>query len=528
MSATPASFCSRFRIIPSHLTILSPPPDKVHLTVKQYAEFRSGFIWTSLTTAILGGFALGAYLAVVIGYGVPGGQGFYALIQTHGHLQLIGWAGVFIMGISLHFIPRLASFPVPHPEWMNSILWLMIPGLILRGVGGIALSSLENSPLFIPLSWLVGASGALEAGAIVVYVSLLIGTMRGSIKAGRLPALAAVKPYFGMMAAGWILYACLNLSLLLHMALTGASAVDTAWNEFAVAAFVNLVLLPVAFALSVRLFPLYLALPAPDWPVYGIGCAYLLSVLLQLIPAAPPLAGFAPDITRLIIALGTLPKGGVILWFVWQLDLLTRRRPLGRQARFLDTGPDRPPTRPGLPDYGEFGRFERLVYAAYTWLALAAFIELLSGAAIVLGYSIPVAADAIRHMYLLGFITHLVFGASVRMLPGFIRRKRVASVALVDATFWLGSAAAVCRVVPLLSPSWLSDLLPVGDALIQTLFAISGVFGWGAVVCLAVNLWQTAKAPIKQVSESRRIMPVAHSQSGKYPDAGGSSSTHRI
>jgi uncharacterized protein involved in response to NO len=486
--------------------------------VKQYADFHPGFIWTSLTTAIAGGFAFGAYLAVVIAYGFPAGQGFYALIQTHGHLQLVGWAGVFIMGISLHFIPRLASFPLPHPERVRYILWLMVPGLLLRTVGGTVLASFEESPLFVPLSWLVGASGLLEAGAIVLYVSLLIGTMRGSDHVRRLPAIGAVKPFFGMMAAGWILYACLNLFLLLHMALTGDVAVNSGWNEFAIHAFISLVLLPVAFALSVRLFPLYLALPAPDWPVYRIGCAYLLSVVLQLVPAAPPLAGFAPGIIRLIIALGTLLKGGVILWFVWQLDLLTRRRPLGRHARFLDTGPDRPPTRPGLPDYGEFGRFERPVYAAYTWLVLGAFMELLSGAAILLGYSIPIAADAIRHMYLLGFITHLIFGASVRMLPGFIRKKRVARAALVDATFWLGSAAAVCRVVPLLSPTWLFDRLPAVDLLAQTIFAISGILGWGAVACLAVNLWQTANTPIKHVSESRWTMSMVHLRSGKHPE----------
>lgn len=458
----------------------------------QYAEFHSGFIWASLTTAIVAGFALGAYLAVVIGYGLPVGQGFYSLIQTHGHLQLVGWVGLFIMGISLHFIPRLASFPLPHPERSNRILWLMAPGLLLRVVGGTVLASLTGSPLFVPLSWLVVASGLLEGGAIVLYVSLLIEIIRGSDKTIRLPGLSAVKPYFGMMAVGWVLYACLNLLVLVHMALHYNIVVSQGWNEFAIVTFIDLVLLPVAFALSVRLFPLYLALAAPDWPVHGTAYAYLLSVFLQVVPTAPPLAGLAPEATRLVVALGTLLKGGVILWFVWQLDLLTRRRSIGRHARFLETGPDRPPTRPGLPDYGEFGRFERLVYAAYMWLVLAAFVELLCGAAILLDYPIPIGTDAIRHMYLLGFITHLIFGASVRMLPGFMKRKRVASTALVDATFWLGSAAAVCRVVPLLPPAWLFDLLPASGVLAQTTFAISGILGWGAVLCLATNLWQTA------------------------------------
>lgn len=82
----------------------------------RYAEFRSGFIWTSLTTAIVGGFAFGAYLAVVIGYGFPVGQGFYALIQTHGHLQLIGWVGVFIMGISFISFPGWPVSPFLTPN----------------------------------------------------------------------------------------------------------------------------------------------------------------------------------------------------------------------------------------------------------------------------------------------------------------------------------------------------------------------------------------------------------------------------
>ncbi len=461
----------------------------------QHAEFHSGYIWAALTAASVAGFAIGAYLAFVIGYGAPIGRGFYSLIQTHGHVQLVGWAGLLIMGISLHFIPRLASVPLPRARWIDRILWLMATGLFLRALGQTVLPSLAGSPMFVLLSWLVAASGALEWCGIFLYVSLMIGIMRGSVNASMLPALRAVRPYLGMMMVGWVLYACLNLLLLLHMALRSNMVVDLAWNEFAVQIFIGLVLLPVAFALSVRLFPLYLALAAPGWPVQGTASAYLLSVSLQVVPTTPSLVGLADETARSLVGLGSLLKGSVILWFVWQLDLLTRRRPIGRHARFLQTGPDRPPTRPGLPDYGEFGRFERLVYASYTWLVLAAFVELLRGAAALLGYSMPIGTDALRHMYLLGFITHLIFGASVRMLPGFLKKKRVASAPLVDATFWCGSTAVVCRVVPLLLPSWLFDAFPASAVLAQTAFAVSGVIGWGAVLCLATNLWQTAASP---------------------------------
>ncbi len=66
---------------------------------------------------------------------------------------------------------------------------------------------------------------------------------------------------------------------------------------------------------------------------------------------------------------------------------------------------------------------------------------------------------------------------------------------MLDATIWCGSAEAVYRVVPLLLPSWLFDALPASAVLAQTAFAVSGMIGWGAVLCLATNLWLTVTGP---------------------------------
>ncbi|HSB70961.1 MAG TPA: hypothetical protein VLT62_16665, partial [Candidatus Methylomirabilis sp.] len=240
-------------------------------------------------------------------------------------------------------------------------------------------------------------------------------------------------------------------------------------------------------------FPMVLALSAPFWPVRGTAYAYLLGVSLQLAPAALSVLGLPAGAARSFAGLGNLIKGGVILWFIWELDVLTRRRPVERPARFLQSGPARPPTRPGLPDYGEFGRFERLVYSAYTWLALAAGCEMMDGGAILAGRTPPFGGDPIRHMYLLGFITLLIFGVAVRMLPGFLKQKAVVSPALVEATFWLGNIATVFRVLPLLVPVGLIERFPAGVMLAQAAFGLSGVVALAAVVCLAVNLWRTAR-----------------------------------
>src|SRR3972149_1882134 len=95
------------------------------------AEFQIGYIWVALATAVFAGFAIGAHLAFIIGFDFSLGRGFAGLVQTHGHVQLVGWAGLFMIGISLHIIPRLASVPIANPRWIPRILWLMAGGGLL-------------------------------------------------------------------------------------------------------------------------------------------------------------------------------------------------------------------------------------------------------------------------------------------------------------------------------------------------------------------------------------------------------------
>lgn len=460
---------------------------------RRHAEFQPGFVWLALAVAIFGGFAIGGHLSFVIGFGYPLSASFPALVQAHGHAQLVGWAGLFVMGVSLHFMPRLASIALPHQGWIGGILWLMGIGVFLRVVGQSILPYLAQSAALAPVVWLVGASGVLEEAGILLYLFLLLHTLRGTGAISAQPAFAAVRPHFGMMVAGWLVYASVNLVLLLQMAIHRQAVLHQGWNELAIQGFTDLMLLPVAMAHSVRLFPMFLALSAAFWPVRATAYAYLAGVSLQLIPAVLSLLEFEAGWIAVVAGIGAMTKGGVILWFTWQLDILTRRRPVERPARFLFSGPDRAPTRPGIPDYGEFGRFELLIYSAFLWLVLAAGFEMMNGAAAVAAYPTPFALSAIRHMYLLGFITLLIFGVSLRMLPGFMRKRAVARPSLVEPTIWLGNAAAVFRLLPFVLPPTLLDLYPVIGRFAWGAFGLSGMIGLAAVVCLAVNLWQTAR-----------------------------------
>lgn len=457
----------------------------------KHAEFQIDYIWIALTTALLVGFTLGTHLTFVIGFDLPLGKGYHSFIQTHGHIQLVGWVGLFIIGISLHFLPRLAGAPISQLQWIRYILWLIAAGLLLRSVGHIVLPYLTRGNLFILLNWVIAGSGLLEWCAIFIYVSLLIKTLRNSGKATRRPALLSVKPYFVTMLTGWILYASLNLVLLIQMALSKSVIINQAWNEFAIQIFTGLVLLPVAFAFSIRTFPLYLRLAPSDGSVRGLAYAYLVSFCLQMIPIFLLISGLTLQTFRYLSNLGMILKGGVIFWFVWKLDVLTSF--LDPRPSLSQSEPKRRPTRSDVSDYGEFGRFDRLIYAAYIWLILGAFFEILLGVTTFLKHPIVISTDVVRHVYLLGFITHLIFGVSVRMIPGFVNQKRIAHPKLVGATFWLGNAAVVCRILPLIFPQVVLEAIPASLIIIKTAFAFSGALGWVAVFCLTVNLWTTAQ-----------------------------------
>ena len=249
---------------------------------RQHAEFHAGFIWAALATAVFAGFGIGSHLAFVIGFGFPLQASFPSMVQAHGHAQLIGWAGLFVMGTSLHFIPRLSSVPLPQQRWINAILWLLVSGLLLRVFGQPALPYLDGNRALPLVRWLVAASGALEGAGILLYLALLIKSLRGTGDILTQPAFGAVRPFFGMMVAGWLLYAGVNFPLLLDMSWSGSAVVDHAKNDLAIRSFIGLVLLPVAMAHSVRLFPMVLALSAPFWPVWGTAYAYLLGVGLEL------------------------------------------------------------------------------------------------------------------------------------------------------------------------------------------------------------------------------------------------------
>ena len=240
------------------------------------------------------------------------------------------------------------------------------------------------------------------------------------------------------------------------MAWRGNVVVGQAWNEVSIHVFIGLVLLPVAFGLSIRMFPLYLRLPSVDWPVRRVAYVYLIGFLCQISEILP--TNFLSHIGGYISSVGMLIKAAVILYIVWKLDVLTRIQEPAIGHRDFQPSPDQRQARRAIPDRREFGRFEWHIYAAYGWLVFGALAEMLVGGFGIFQAPFAIGTDVIQHIYLLGFITNLIMGMAVRMVPGFLKKRRIASTKLIDGTFWLINIAVIGRVLPLLLPLTLSDV----------------------------------------------------------------------
>ena len=454
-------------------------------------EFQFGFVLAAVGIALTTGFGYAAVLAVLIGFERSMGDWWAAMLQAHGHAQLMGWTGLFIVGVSLYFVPRLAGVPLRFPRLVPWICATLPVGILLRTLAQPLLDATIPETVRLGLRWGMGLSGLAEGAGVGLYLALLIGTVRRAARDR--PALRSVRIFLGMAVCGWALYATLNSVLVLSAAHSGDSLVPIAWNRFGIDLFVGLALIPAAMAFSIRTFPLYLRLPAVNWPVHRLGLVYLLALTLEHLPFMIELLNILPGqaaIGRLASSAGGGLKAGALLTFTWKIDILLRRRPPWTVNRFGEPGPERRPTRPGLPDYGEFGRFEWLLYAAYAWLVLGAGLELIAGLAVLGGFPSPADPDAVRHVYLAGFISLLIFGMAPRMLPGFLHKRQIAYPGLVAVTFWTAGAAALFRIAPLLL-SGLLDRVPYGLTASMAAFGVSGLLGWIAVAVLGLNLWAT-------------------------------------
>jgi uncharacterized protein involved in response to NO len=434
-----------------------------------------------------GGFALATVLTLTRALRVPAGPWWPVVAQSHGHLQVYGWAGLFVLGVALHFLPRLRGAALAYPERIPWLLGAVVAGLLLRTLCQ-PLVAAQGASL-----WRAGlvAGGALEfLGVALALVMLGATACRGAPMTDR-PALWSVLPFIvcSLVALGVATLGNLIAAVLAAAAPTGAVAPTL--DDVSVTLGLLGFLAPMALAMSARALPMYAGLDAfPRRTIWPAAFAYATGLALATLGA---LGGARQgEWSGVAHGLGLALIGAVLVIYVATFTRLMRGR--GRlPARVSQLAP-----APAIlaaryrmqinTERATYGPYVALVASAYVWAMLGGALYAIDGAAEALGLAPPLIPDAARHSLAVGFIALLICGVAPRMLPGF-SGGRIRSPQLVAATLWLGNGAALLRVGSLLLAPALGALGSGGAAADQLAFGLSGPVGLALAIVLAVNLW---------------------------------------
>ncbi len=409
---------------------------------------------SSILLSIVLGFGLGAGLFTWRADDRAAGLGWLVSAQAHGHVQLYGWAGLLVLGVGMHFLPRLAHAQAVSRRSALTALALIFAGIVARTLTTTLLATRNNAAFADELRWLVLGSVALELTGVLLAVRALVMALRSG-NSNRGSAFAAIAP-LGILAM-LSLITSLTIDVVNAAGLVSSDHVllDETMTEVAVFVAQYGFLLPIAIAMSARLFPLYIRTrPADDRSLRGIATLLATGVVAGGIGSATE--HDAPQ------ALGSFAIAAAAVAALVALGILGERRQLPRQSWSV-----------------VFEPLQWFVASAYFWMAVAIVASLIT-AFDQLGIVTSTLSPAVqRHSFGAGFITVLIVGVGQSLLPGFARQT-ARNTSVLWLTLVLCNLATLLRVLP--AAGW----APVGYA--ETLMAVAGGVGVVALIFFAWNI----------------------------------------
>jgi len=419
------------------------------------------FVKTALVIVITVGCSLGAInLAAMALAGVTGSY-WEAITQAHGHAQVFGWVGLFIMGVAYHVLPRLKSTELQGRTAAMASYWLMLSGIVLR----MAAQPFAESP---SLAGIVVLSALVELVAASLFAYVVIGTLASN------PASADFWDKYVIASTLWFwVSATATLAISLYTSQRGLAvipnALDAPYLHVALMGFVTMMI----FGITLRTIPVFMGLRAPDVRTFDVLFWTLnLSVLLK--GGSGWLAAFSPNGTLAAAGFaGSVLEYASVVAFVLFLGIL------GKPERDLSAE-------------GAGQGYEKFVRASYLWLLVAATMTAAYALyQVATGLPVPHSlVGAYRHALTVGFISMIIIGMAARIIPVFTG-VRLYSELMLLGTFVLLNLGNGLRVIT----------QPLADLVGGAAFAFMGVSGFIEVTGLALfvyNLWRTIDAPVEE------------------------------
>ena len=407
------------------------------------------FLKTAILFTLTGGTALGAWALVAMALRGQLGGIDRGVIQVHGHWQLFGWVGLFVVGVAYHILPRLTGVPLPSHRVAAWSWGLLTAGAVLRFSQSLDPGGLRTG--------LLGASVLLELGGALLFAWTVLRILRAA------RPLPAYQRFLAHGTAWFVAAALLNVAHAADLVGSGRFEISPWLNVPYLTVFLVGFVTFWIFGVSLRTLPVFMGLS--ERPRLAAALATPLSIATAFAAASEGLflRGHAPAAGAAFGA-GLAAMALLLLAFPFALGI------------FL---PAREAPEPGV-DRG----YEKYVRVAYAWLLLAGLMLLAFSAAVLSGHGLDHAyVGAYRHALTVGFITTLMVGMAQRIVPVF-RGVPLYSARLMNVTFWLLAIGNVIRVVfqslsAALGPAWLR------------VAGVSGLLELVALVLFAVNLWKT-------------------------------------
>jgi uncharacterized protein involved in response to NO len=416
---------------------------KKHETDLQRAV--TAWIVTGLFFMLLPGTFLGAWNLIEISDRHTAVHLDPAWLQAHGHAQIFGWIGTFILGIGFYSLSKMAGgarFAVGR-SWISWGLWTT--GVVLRW---------STNVWAWQWRWTLPLSALLELTGFAIFF-LTVRRHRAEPRPGNAPS-AESRVWMALVVAGsmgFLLSLSANLFVTVRVAMAGVGpAIPHLENQRLLALFAWTFPVVTIWGFSARWLPVFLGLREP---VAGL----LIGALgINVLAVGFALAAQWLPATSLFAAAAALASAGLGIF-----------RPSIR-----------PPKVAGV--HSTFPAFLRI---AYSWLVISAVI----GIAAALWDHAGGLWGASRHALTVGFISVMVFGIGQRVLPAFCGMRVLYSPALMFAGLALLNAGCALRVVSEISAyeGYLPSLWPI--------LPVSAITEMTAVTVFAANLLLTFRQP---------------------------------
>ena len=330
------------------------------------------YVVTGLIFMLLPGTFLGVWNLMSISSHRAAGTVSPGWIQAHGHAQIFGWIGTFLLGIGYSSIPKLRRL-TPLALWTPWTSWtLWTSGVAMRWTAAVYEWQWR---------WLLPASAALELAAFVIFFVAVSrhpreGTPEKPFEVWILAVIA------GCM--GWLSALLMNLASALYLSSEGASPIlphrfDQRFLTLETWGF----LVPLVWGFNAKWLPTFLGLREPR-TLWLLG-----AVAFNSIGVLAALCGWMLFSTVLLLA-GIATAAYAI--------------------RVFEPGKRAPKVK------GVHSSFPLSIRLAYVWALLAAALATWASVSATMATGIWGAS---RHALTVGFLALMVFAVGQRVLPAF-------------------------------------------------------------------------------------------------------------